>query len=191
MGADLIVKALMVLAVLATVAGGVEYLRHQGAAEEHAKNELANAKERAARAVEISGLNQDLSDATKEREESRATAERKLAQTRAEFKGRLNEFVPKVAGSDTCLRAGWVRYVDAAAAGMPLGPRPGPGAAEAPSGVATDEAAGVIAENYLACRAYKQRVDDITGNFDGIRSKVNTVVDRINQRLKRAEGRVQ
>lgn len=191
MASGLVIRLVVFALIAAAIAGGVGWLHHDGVLSERRKWQELDRQERAARAVEIAGLGQDLSDATKEREEQRAIAARNRAQLTAERKERLNEFVPKTADSGTCLRVGFVRFTDAAAAGVPLGPRLGPGIAEAPAGVETDAAAGLIAENYGYYHECKKRVGDILTNFDEIRGKTNSVVDRINQRVKRAEGRVQ
>lgn len=191
MGADLIIRLVLVAAVAAALAGGVAYIRHSGVVAEREKWQAVNKEEREARKEMISGLAVDLANERAKRVEDRLTKERELGVLRDQLRGRVNEFVPPTPDAATCLRAGWVRYVDAAAAGMPLGPRPGPGVAEAPSGVTPAEAAGAVAENYLAYHGCTQRVTSILKNFDSIRSTTNSVVDRINERVKRAERKVQ
>lgn len=188
---DLAIKALIFAAIVAAVGAGLIYVEERGASRERAIREAENQRERADRAAEIGALNTDLSDAVKEREEHRAAEKVASAQLTAERKTRRAEFIPQVADSASCLRVGWVRYIDAAAAGVPLGERLGPGVATAPAGLKTDDAADIIASNYDVCLSYKKRVKDILVNFDDIRGKTNSVVDRINARLKAAERKVQ
>lgn len=183
----------LILMAVAAVAlmGGVGWLLHKGAEGERDKQRKQNAEERAARTEMISGLAVNLSKSQEETRKERIARETAALAYQREREGRANEFIPKVAGSDSCIRVGWVRYTNAAAAGVPLGLRPGPGVAEAPAGVGTDSVGATVARNYDKYTGCKATVAGILKEFDTKRQASNSVIDAINERVKRAERRLQ
>lgn len=161
-----------------------------GVEHTEARLNAATAAEKAARVQMISDLALELGARSQADQEARVKRDSEVMAQRSERDAQLKNYVPQVAGSDTCIRAGWVRYTNAAAAGMPLGLRPLPGIAEAPAGVGTDSVAGTVAKNYDKYHDCKARVADILKEFDGKRAAQNSVIDRINQRVERAERKV-
>jgi hypothetical protein len=101
----------------------------------------------------------------------------------------MNSF-QKTADSDTCIRAGFVRYTNAAAAGVPLGVRPGPGVVQAPAGVGTDTVAAVTARNYDKYHDAKTTVEGILKEFDTKRNaaKLSDRPDQPARRTRRKES---
>lgn len=99
---------------------------------------------------------------------------------RMEHDKRLSEFVPRTPDSRTCLRLGFVRYLDAAAAGVPLGPRIEPEVAAAVGEIGTDEAAAIISRNYARYNTCLARVEEVTQAYDDARATVNAAAAEIN-----------
>lgn len=182
--------ALMIAAGVA-VLGSFWYVYKLGGDHRAAEYEKVNAEERAARTEMISGLALELAKRSDLLAEERRLHERTRREGSKQREGVLRVYVPQTADSATCIRAGFVRYTNAAAAGMPLDARPGPGVAEAPAGVGTDTVAAVIGRNYDKYNDCKATVAGILKDFDAKREITNSVVERINQRIKRAERKVQ
>lgn len=182
---------LMAAGVLAVLVAGVKFLIGYGEDRANAKHEAANQKARAERTVELSKLKGNLKAAEDGLAAVRAERDEAQKKYQREREKRLHEFIPQDALASSCITVGFVRYHDAAAAGVPLGVRPEPGVAKAPAGVGTDAAAEVIARNYDKYRDCRAKVAGILEEFDAKKAEQNTVVDRINQRIQRAERKVQ
>jgi type II secretory pathway pseudopilin PulG len=184
-------ELLLIVAALAAVGGSIWWLSGLRVSKLQAEYEATNATARAQRREDISDLQVKLSAAQQSLADERTHAEAARLDQQRERKGRLNEFVPKNSSPAACVTVGWVRYTNAAAAGVPLGVRPGPGVAQAPSGVGTDTTADTVARNYDKYAGCKATVAGILKEFDTKRTEENTVIDRINQRIQRAERKVQ
>lgn len=185
------VYAIAALAIAALTAFAIWYVYDLGGDNREAAIRAEYAEEKARRVEMISGLALEMSARSQKEAEERVKRDSATMAQRNEREANLKNYVPTVAGSDTCIRAGWVRYTNAAAAGMPLGLRPLPGFAEAPAGVGTDTVAGIVARNYDKYHDCKARVEDILKDFDTKRASQNSVIDRINKRVDRAERKVQ
>lgn len=183
--------AIAALAIAGLVTFALWYVYDLGGDHREADLRIEYAEEKARRVEMISGLALELAARSQKDAEERVKRDSATMAQRNEREANLKNYVPTVAGSDTCIRAGWVRYTNAAAAGMPLGLRPLPGFAEAPAGIGTDTVAGIVARNYDKCHDYKTRVKDILNEFDTKRAAQNSVIDRINKRVDRAERKVQ
>lgn len=177
--------------IVLAVALGLWYVYDLGGDHREADIRLEYAEEKARRVELISGLALEMSARAQKDVEERVKRDSATMAQRNERESQLKNYVPTVAGSDSCIRTGWVRYTNAAAAGMPLGLRPLPGFAEAPAGVGTDTVAGIVARNYDKYHDCKARVEDILKDFDTKRASQNSVIDRINKRIERAERKVQ
>ncbi len=184
-------ELIAVIGLVAALVGGAWWLRNDGARQCKAENEASVAKARAERQEMVSGLALDLATAREDLRKERSAREARELDIRREREAALNAYVPKVPGSDVCIRTGFVLYANAAAAGVPLGARPEPGVAQAPAGIGTDEVARIIGRNYDKYQDCKRTVAGILAEFDTNRTKTNTVIDRINNRLQRAERKVQ
>lgn len=183
------------IAAAAVIGGAYAFWSHcQSVSKELSDLKASYKVESAARAEMISGLALDLADRDNAFRAERVKAETAALAAQRDRKDRLNEFVPKPAPGSAaalCITTGFVRYYNAAAAGVPLGLRPEPGVAQAPAGVGTDTVAGVTARNadrYYDC---KRQMEGALKEFDTKRQTTNSVIDRINKRLKDAERRVQ
>jgi len=185
------IDAILVIVAVAAVAGIAWGLYHTGYKDAMAQVALNNEKERKDRQEMISGLALELADRSAKIAQARLDADRRVADERKLREGLLHAYVPQTADSASCIRAGFVRYTNAAAAGVPLNARPLPGTAEAPAGIGTDAVAGYVARNYDKYHDCKRTVAGILEEFDAKRQTTNTVVDRINQRVQRAERKVQ
>jgi hypothetical protein len=183
----------MALIAAAVVAVGVVvwWLSGLRVAKLEAEYEAFNAKERAARAEVISGLALKLSDVQLKSAAERVQHETALLDAQREREKHLHELVPQNAATAVCISRGFVQYTNAAAAGVPLGVQPGPGVVQAPAGVGTDTVAAVTGRNYAKYHGCKDKVEGILKEFDTKRTEQNSVIDRINQRVQRAERKVQ
>lgn len=136
--------------------------------------EAAEAKQK--RYEMVSALTLDL---TKSREDRAADAlkhERERRELQADNERMRNAFVPRTADSAQCIRAGFVRYTDAAARGVSVGPAPEREAALAVAGIENDDAAAVIAHNYGLYHDCKARVAELIAEYDSVAAKINTAV---------------
>lgn len=179
------------LAIAGLVTFALWYVYDLGGDHREATIRGEYAEEKARRVELISGLALEMSARAQQEQDARVKRDSATTAQRNEREANLKNYVPAIAGSDTCIRAGWVRYTNAAAAGLPLGLRPLPGFAEAPAGVGTDTVAGIVARNYDKYHDCKARVEDILKDFDTKRAAQNSVIDRINKRVERAERKVQ
>jgi hypothetical protein len=182
---------ILLLVGLASFVGLIWGAYKLGGDHRAAEYEKVNAEERAARREMISGMALELAKRSGDLEAERLAHERTRRDTTKQREGVLHVYVPKTADSATCIRAGFVRYTNAAAAGVPLDARPGPGVAEAPAGVGTDTVAAVVGRNYDKYNDCKATVAGILKDFDTKRQVTNSVIDQINLRIKRAERKVQ
>jgi hypothetical protein len=168
-------------AIVAAVAWYSLLLIKYGEDRSDAKHMAANLKARGERTELISGLALELAKRTEELTKERLANERRLAEERKKREGLLNAYVPK---GSACIRLGFVRYTDAAAAGVPLDAGPGPGVAEAPAGIGTDVVAGIVGRNYDKYHDCKASVAGALKDFDTKRNAHNETVNKINQRVK-------
>lgn len=160
------------------------WLRHHDAeliAKTRAEDEALAAKERTARVALISGLALDLGHTQQALFDERSKHTNDLDAQKADYEKQLHDYVPS---GTSCLHAGFVRYTDAAAAGVPLPAGPEPGLASAPSGVGDDIEAGIIARNYAKYHACEARVSDILKEYDALRGQFNAKVAQINAQVK-------
>lgn len=181
-------QLLLIIVIAVGAMGGVGWFIHNIREGEREKLRQVNAQERAARTEMISGLAVDLGKAQENLQKERTANEGLRLQNIRDREGRLNEFVSK---DTSCIRVGWVRYTNAAAAGVPLGLRPGPGVAQALAGVGTDTVASTVARNYDKYHDCKAAVAGILKEFDTKRQVSNERIDRINKRVKDAERKLQ
>lgn len=184
---QLAMYALLAVAIVSGVAWFIHTIREGERAEQRRVNEQVKAERREA----ISDIAVKLGEAQTELHKERTANEALRLDIQREREKHLPSFVPKVAGSDSCIRVGWVRYTNAAAAGVPVGVRPGPGVAEAPAGVGTDSVAATVARNYDKYHECKAAVAGILKEFDTKREVSNARINAINERVKRAERRLQ
>lgn len=168
---------LIYAAVAAAAVAGVMYLMHLGAANERAAQVTANAAAQAKRTELISGLAIDLSSERQKGVDERRQADTQRQEQQTDYEKRLHEFVPS---GTSCVRAGFVRYTDAAAAGVPLVPGPQPGPADAPAAVGDDVEAGIIVRNYARYHVCEARLAGILNEFDALRTTFNAKVNQMN-----------
>lgn len=188
--------ALYIAAAVAFAAysGWIFWKGGEGPRAEIADMKAAIKVEREARAEMISGMALDLAARGNELRAERVKVESAALDVERERKGRIDEFVPKPAAGSAaalCITTGFVRYYNAAAAGVPLGVRPEPGVAQTPAGVGTDTVAAITARNADKFYLCKRQMEGALKEFDTKRQTTNTVIDRINQRIKNAERKVQ
>lgn len=175
-------QLILMLVGVGTVAGLLWGAYKLGGDNRAKTYELVAQQEKTARVEMISGLALELARRSQQLHEERLARDRDMRAAREERQGRLHEFV--ASGDDSCIRTGWVRYTNAAAAGVPLGVRPGPGVAQAPSGVGTDTVAAVVANNYDKYHDCEAKVAGILADFDAKRKAVNAVIEQINKRVR-------
>ncbi len=185
------VYAIAIIGIVALTTFALWYVYDLGGDHREADLRIEYAEEKARRVEMISGLALEMSARAQKEQDDRVKRDSATMAQRNERDAQLRNFVPQVAGSDSCIRVGWVRYTNSAAAGVPLGLRPLPGFAEAAAGVGTDTVAGIVARNYDKYHDCKARVEDILKDFDTKRASQNSVIDRINKRIERAERKVQ
>ncbi len=177
-----------VLLVVASVAVYSRWMYNLGSNAKDAEYKALNADEKAKRQETIAALAIDLGKRGEDLYKERQTGKAKDEEIRKQRKGQLNAYVPR---DTTCLRAGFVRYIDAAARGVPLDAGPVAGLAEAPAGIGTDDVADVVARNYDKYADCKATVAGILKDFDTKRSTFNQAVTGINKRVRRVEKDLQ
>ncbi len=181
----------IIILVIATMAAFVFYSRWLytlGYNASDTKWKTVSADEKARRQHTIGELALALGKAGEDLYKQRQIAKAKDEEIRQQRKGQLHAYVPR---DTTCLRAGFVRYIDAAARGVPLDAGPGAGPAEALAGVGTDDVADVVARNYDKYADCKAAVAGILKDFDAKRGTFNKTVGDINQRVRRVEKDLQ
>lgn len=168
---------LLGLGVLALLGAGVWYIdRNAVARTERAMVEATAAKQRERTAL-IAGLAVELGDTKQALYNERQAGARERAAQQAKMEEQLHAYVPS---GGQCLRAGFVRYIDAAASGVSLDARPEPGLAAAPAPIGDDAAAATIARNYSKYRACVERHENTLKEFDALRAAHNAAVQRMN-----------
>jgi hypothetical protein len=185
---------LIVYALAASaIAGTVIYLIHLGSSHEKAKEEKVTMIAKLDRQIDIGALATELSQTKDALEKERIAHADDLKAMEATYEKNLHSYIPKRALGKSCLTAGFVRYTDSAAAGVPLvpGPLPGPSSTAAPAGdinapaaIGDDEEGALIARNYMKYHACEQRVSDILKAFDKTRDPFNAKVRDINAKVK-------
>lgn len=174
----------VVLGLIVGAIGGKFWLGYHDAklvADTNAGWQAKEDKARADRTEQISSLVGALSTTQQALATERAIHQTDLQTQKADYEKRLHDYVPS---GTSCLRAGFVRYTDAAAAGVPLPAGPQPGLASAPSGVGDDVEAGIIARNYAKYHACEARVADLLTERDAVREMFNKQVAAINKQVK-------
>jgi hypothetical protein len=184
-------ELILIAGAVAAASYGVWWLSGLRADRERAQQEAANATERAQRQSEIGDLTIALANTGQQLRDERTHNEALRLDMQRDREGHLHDFVPKTpAGAPPVITVGWVQYVNAAAAGVPLGVRPGPELAKTPAPVGADTVAALTGRNYDKYNGCIATVAGILKEFDTKRAATNEVIDRINQRLQRAERKV-
>jgi hypothetical protein len=177
----------------AAIAGAVMYLIHLGGERERAKQDKAVAAAKLDRQIDVGALATNLAETKAALASERTQHATDLAQMEETYAKNLHNYIPKPALGKSCLRAGFVRYTDSAAAGVPLvpGPEPGPTSTTAPAGdinapadIGEDEEGAMIARNYMKYHACEKRLSDVLKEFDTLRSKHNADVTKMNAKVK-------
>lgn len=170
------VTAILYIAAFAVVVAALVGIYMKGRHDEGVERDAEAAEARKARYEMVSALALDLSAEREKRLAQSLARERELKEVRDEYARKLANFVPRTPDSAQCIRAGFVRYIDAAARGVPLGPTPEREAALAPAGIENDDAAAVIEHNYGLYHDCKARVAELIAEYDSVAATINKAV---------------